>query len=142
MRVVTSDNFAYRVQFVHSAHDPKHLVVGVPGGLRQLVDNLAASFRRRVTMCEIAFETVKDVADEFEGTYRARPEGVDPAQVRQFTPIAQGFAKCHRIDQFVKYIGRGRSLKRALRVSGLDAQTQQELAEACDFDLVTLKNLF
>lgn len=106
----------YRVQFVHSAHDLKQRLQGQPGGLRQFTDNLALSLRRRVTLCEISEVTV----DPALVTEQGRP-------VRVATPLAQGFSLCHYHDQFVKATGRDYALIRALKVSGLDEATKNEL---------------
>jgi hypothetical protein len=120
MRVTTSDGTTYQVAFVHSAHDIKHPLPGRPGGLRQIVDGLAKSLRRRVTLCEIS---VADAAPEVT-TSDVTPEDVKLT----FTPLSYGFSVCHYFDQFVKAEGRARAFDRALRSSGLDATTKDELA--------------
>ena len=112
MRFTSVDGTKYRAQFVHSAHDLKHPLPTHPGSLRQVVDDLARSLRRRVTLCEISEDVPETV--ELSG-------GVEPEQGVTITgrPIAYGFAVCHYWDQFVKAEGRRRSFARALRFSGL-----------------------
>lgn len=129
MDCFSTDGHTYRIQFVHSAHDLKYRLQGTPGGLRQFVDNLALSLRRRVTFCEISR------AEEALLTKDAPVTTV-------WTPIAQGFALCHFHDQFVKREGRGYALKRALRVSGLSVEGQAELAYECGFDWEELQAAF
>ena len=124
MRVATSSGPVYRVQFVHSAHDPKHPVEGQPGGLRQIVDNLATSMRRRVSLCEIGVETAGLVYDEAKGT-------LVPGVVTM--PLSYGFSVCHYFDQFVKAEGRARSFERALHTVKLDKTTKEELSLALGF---------
>lgn len=121
MRITVSDGTQYRVQFVHSAHDPKHPVVGTPGGLRQIVDHLALSLRRRITLCEISV---------ISGTTAISPETGEEYVAIQHTPVAYGYSICHYFDQFVKAVGRASAFQRALKVSGLDEQTKAELEDA------------
>ena len=127
MIVTTSNGKVYRIQFVHSPHDLKHLHPGTPGGLRQFVDNLALSLRRRVTLCEIAVWTGEEKLNE-QSLAELAEEGVERWS-RVFEPISQGFAICHYIDQFNKAQGRARALDRALHVCGLDKAIQNELAD-------------
>lgn len=129
MTFTTSDGRNFRIQFVHSAHDLRYRNEGTPGGLRQLVDNLAASLRRRVTLCEISLVTLTGAVD---GDGRA---------LTQATPLAQGFALCHYHDQFVKRLGRGYSLARALSLGDFDVQTAAEIADFCDFEYEDLREL-
>jgi hypothetical protein len=121
MTVTTTNGKTYRIQFVHSPHDVKHLRQGTPGGLRQIVDNLALSLRRRVTLCELAIWTGEEHVTGTDDNGAVRWS-------RVFEVIAQGFAICHYFDQFNKSVGREQSLSRALKVSGLDRLTQEELA--------------
>lgn len=125
MIVKLSGDKTVRVQFVHSAHDlnTSHAAAN-PGGLRQFVDNLARSLRRRVTLAEIALMDVVPGA-----TKRSEP-------VTTFLPLAQGFAVCHHTDNFVKEEGRGRALLRALKVSGLSASDQELIAYEAGFGSV------
>lgn len=118
MKVELKDGTLIRIQYVHSAHDPKNPVIGVPGGLRQVVDDLAASLRRRVTLCEISY------ADFALDT---PPEGVEAKLA--YVPLGYGFSVCHYFDQFVKSEGRARSLDRAVRASGLSKDVQAEILE-------------
>lgn len=122
MDYTASNGKTYRVQFVHSAHDLKHRHQGDPGGLRQITDNLALSLRRRVTLCEVSEVTV----DPQYLDHNLRP-------LKVATPLAQGFALCHFHDQFVKETGRLYALERALKFSGLDEQTCEEIAHFCGF---------
>ena len=105
MGVQAGDGKEYKVTFVHSAHDLKHRRPFVPGSLRHIADDLASSFRRRVTVCQ--------VSEEENGVY---------------TPVAFGFAKCHYIDQFNKAEGRKIALFRALRSSKLLPDVRDEVA--------------
>ena len=125
MRITASDGTQYRVQFVHSAHDPKHPIVGIPGGLRQMIDHLAASLRRRVTLCEISLVT---------GATQVSPETGEDYVAIQHTPVAYGFSVCHYFDQFVKAEGRLLSFERALKVSGLDEQTKADFEAALGYE--------
>lgn len=118
MRVATINGSVYRIQFVHSAHDAKNPVEGLPGSLRQIVDNLATSLRRRVTLCEIGQEGAGLAYDPTTGTHV-------PGVV--VMPLAYGFSVCHYFDQFVKAEGRSRSFHRALKNSKLDKGTREEL---------------
>ena len=106
------------IQFVHSSHDFKTQDSARPGGLRQITDNLARSLRRRVSLCEIADVTVEDATEQ---------TGVAGSTTTSFVPIAQGFGVCHWIDQFDKLSGRAYSLDRALEVSGLTHEEQEEV---------------
>lgn len=109
----------FRVQFVHSAHDQRtsRNAVASPGGLRQFVDNLAASLRRRVTLAEIA--RVERI-----------PVGGDGDVRPSFVPLSQGFAVCHFIDQFNKAHGRERAFLRALSALNAPASVKDTLSEA------------
>ena len=124
MKITASNGTQYRVQFVHSAHDPKHPVEGVPGGLRQMVDHLAASLRRRVTLCEISV---------IAGSTQVSPETGEDYVAIQFSPVAYGFSVCHYFDQFVKAEGRLLSFERALKVSGLGEQIKADLEAGRDY---------
>ena len=126
MKITASDGTQYRVQFVHSAHDPKHPVLGVPGGLRQMVDHLAASLRRRITLCEISV---------ISGTTQVSAETGEDYVAIQFSPVAYGYSVCHYFDQFVKAVGRGSAFERALRVSGLDDQTKLDLIAGLGYEV-------
>jgi hypothetical protein len=113
----------FRVQFVHSARDLKtSRASDNPGGLRQLVDNLAKSLHRRVTFAE--------VADIVETTTAAKNKHVDKFVESVLTPVAQGFAVCHHLDNFVKRVGRARALYRALRIGQQDATINASEADA------------
>lgn len=129
MKIQSLDGTLYRVQFVHSAHDPKHPVQGVPGGLRQIVDHLAKSLRRRVTLCEVSVLNPEADTD---------PETQEPRTTFVATPVGYGFSICHYFDQFVKAEGRRRAFVRALKASGLSDELRAELAELVglsEFDL-------
>ena len=103
MFVKLSDGRDVRVQFVHSSHDLENIDHNVPGTLRQLVDYLSHSLRRRVSYAEIARVDLVTV-------------DADGAPVRDFLPEAQGFALCHWKDQFNRRTGREIALFRALLV--------------------------
>lgn len=118
MRIARADGIVFRVQFVHSAHDPKHPIAGAPGGLRQIVDDLAVSLRRRVTLCEVSVEVPETVQAE-DGSV-----GVQLTVV----PLGYGYSVCHYFDQFVKAEGRKRSFERAAKAARLDAGTKNDLA--------------
>jgi hypothetical protein len=118
------DGRVFRVQFVHSAHDQHQRIAGTPGSHRQLVDNIAASLHRRVTLCEVSEVQLDPVTKHEDGT-----------PVKQVTPLAQGLALCHHNDQFVKRVGRAYALVRALALSGLEDEVCVEIAEFCGFDL-------
>ena len=116
MKVSVSDGRAFKLQFVHSSHEFTSVKPVTPGGLRQFVDNLALSLRRRVSFADISL---------------VEPDGVvDGKPTFKYTSIGQGFALCYYKDQFEKKTGRCYALDRALLVSGLDDQTQTELWEA------------
>jgi hypothetical protein len=121
MRYTAGDGVTYAVTFVHSAHDIKHTLPGAPGGLRQIVDGLAKSLRRRVTLCEIArldqTETLDPLTTDFIPTFTT-------------VPLSYGFSVCHYFDQFVKAQGRARAFERALRASKLDNFIRAELDSA------------
>lgn len=104
MLVKLSNGKTIRIQFVHSSHSGFPVENPTPGGLRQLVDNIAFSLDRRITLCEIA--EVKD--GEF---LTSDPESQVP---RQYVPLAQGIAVCYKKDQFKKLAGRSIALIRAL----------------------------
>jgi len=114
MFVSVSDGRKFKVQFVHSSHDGKRAVAS-PGGLRQFVDNLAASLNRRVSFCEISEIDTKVVNGE---------------PVTGFVALSQGFALCHHKDQFNKRTGRAYCLDRALLNSGLSYLAQDEIWDA------------
>jgi hypothetical protein len=125
MKITTADGTTYRVQFVHSAHDPKHPIQGVPGGLRQIVDHLARSLRRRVTLCEIAVLNPELSTD---------PETQEQRTTFTVTPVGYGFSICHYFDQFVKAEGRRRAFVRALKSSGLSPDVRSEVSELVGLD--------
>lgn len=126
-----SDGTRYRIQFVHSGHDLTVARDANPGGLRQTIDNLAKSIRRRVSFAEIA--RVEMIQETKRGP-----------QVQSFVPLSQGFSICYHGDAFVKSTGRGRAFYRALKQSGLDKSVQSELAVALGFPggLAEVKMLF
>lgn len=101
---VSIDRKTYRVQFVHAAPTPYY--DARPGSLRFIVEHLAASLGRRVTLCEISEVTYNPLIKDDLG----RP-------AREFTPVAQGWAVCHYKDQFNKREGRMLSLHRALKAT-------------------------
>lgn len=117
--IAAVDGQAYRVSFVHSAHDLKTSRANEnPGGFRQVADHLALSLRRRVSIaCIERIETVPGA------TKRSDP-------VTVYVPVGLGFAVCHHTDQFVKSFGRGLSLLKALRNSGLPKDVQNDIAGA------------
>lgn len=107
----------YKIQFVHSSHDGLTQQNATPGGLRQFIDNLAASLNRRVSFAELC-----EVTDS---------EPVENGEIsRIFTPISQGFTVCNREDQFKKSEGRRWALDRVLMLSGLKYDVQTELWNA------------
>ena len=120
MRITATTGATYRIQFVHSPHNMKSLHIGMPGGLRQFVDNLALSLRRRVTLCEIALASNPHVDEQGR-------------LVHDYMPIAQGFAICHYYDQFVKAIGRQKAFLRAVKHSSLSKQAREELTTAMGY---------
>lgn len=126
MRFTSADGIQYRAQFVHSAHDLKHPLPSHPGSLRQVVDDLARSLRRRVTLCEISEDVPVQV--ELSG-------GAEPEQGVQVTgrPLGYGFAVCHFWDQFVKAEGRRRSFFRALRASRLPREVKDGLTASLGY---------
>lgn len=96
MNIDVSANRTLRVVFCHSSHDKSFSPHANPGGLRDQVDCLAYSTRRRVTLCEISEVTC------------------DVMGAPTVTPLVTGIALCHYTDQFVKLRGRAISLKRAM----------------------------
>jgi hypothetical protein len=94
----------YRVQFVHSSHDGSINRDATPGGLRQLVDNISISLRRRVTLCEIS-------EVQFGALLTSDPASKTP---NVYVPVSQGIAVCYKGDQFKKVAGRAFALDRAL----------------------------
>lgn len=132
---VTVGTREFRVQYVYSARDIKtSRALEVPGTLRQFVDNLAASIRRRVALAEISRVE--------------RIEGLDPISnlpIVSYVPVAQGFAICHWQDNFSKVEARGRALYRALKLAKTDltAEEKDGIAGAAEFgDYETLKANF
>jgi hypothetical protein len=107
---------SFKVQFVHASAEPGTLT-GRPNSLRFVVEHLAASLARRVTLCEIAEVTYDPVVKDDFGR---------PAQV--FTPISQGWAVCHHKDQFNKRTGRTISLHRALAAAWFSYEECNEFA--------------
>jgi len=104
MLVKLSNGKALRVQFVHASHNGLQLQEPTPGGLRQLVDNLALSLDRRLTLCEIS--------EVVEGEFlTSDPDSKTP---RTYKPLAQGVALCYKKDQFKKLVGRSIALYRAV----------------------------
>jgi hypothetical protein len=111
MRITTSSG-DYKIQFVHSSHGFETIKPVTPGGLRQFIDNLACSLRRRVSFCDIS-----------------RVEPADGVNVESpvYVSIAQGFAICYHKDQFDKKTGRAFSLDRALLNTELTEAEQDEV---------------
>ncbi len=109
MKVSASSGREYKVQFVHSSHDFTESEKPVtPGGLRQFVDNLALSLRRRVSFADISLV-------EHGNNYAEDTKDV------VYTSLGQGFALCHHTDQFHKKTGRAYAFDRALmnvRING------------------------
>jgi hypothetical protein len=117
MKVTTSSGRTYKVQFVHSSA-PEHADrPATPGGLRQFVDNLAASLLRRVTFADISL--VEPVPNEKEA---------DSGPSFKYTSLGQGFAVCHHTDQFQKKTGRAYALDRALLNVRLDLCDSSDLS--------------
>jgi len=124
MLVKLSNGKALRVQFVHASHNGLQLQEPTPGGLRQLVDNLALSLDRRLTLCEIS--------EVVEGEFlTSDPDSKTP---RTYKPLAQGVALCYKKDQFKKLVGRSIALYRAVTalqasgyVDGEDYLVEQEI---------------
>ena len=115
----------FKVQFVHSSRGIKKAKHDVPpGGLRQFIDNLARSFKRRVTFCELS-EVV-----------------TEPKNGRLHVPIAQGFTKCSYEDQFDRTEGRAYAFSRALDTSHLTTPEKRELAELVGYDYDTLREFY
>lgn len=124
---VTVGEEKFRVQFVHSARELKtSRAAEHPGGLRQLVDNLAKSLRRRVSFAEVALvETIKVTKKE---------------TAESFVPLGQGYAVCHHTDNFVKKDGRGRALYRALKSFPFPGEVKDVISIAAGFgDFTALK---
>src|SRR3954467_12640612 len=117
--MIAVDRFGqrFRVQFVHSAHNLKESRGDInPGGLRQIVDNIAGSLHRRVSLAEIARIEEVPLMDEM-------------SPVTSYVPVAQGLAVCHWTDNFIKSDGRAYSLYRALKnARSLSTQTKDDLA--------------
>lgn len=127
MKIQTLDGTLYRVQFVHSAHDPKSPREATPGGLRQMADHLAKSLRRRVTLCEVSM---------LSADYDTDPETGEPRSTFTTVPLGYGFSICHYFDQFVKAEGRARSLTRALKAADLPREVREELLELCGVECI------
>ena len=121
MRVETTSGKVYKIQFVHSSHDFNTTAPMAPGGLRQFVDNLARSVRRRVTFCDISS------VEAFAGDGMGNPDNII------YTSLAQGFTLCYYKDQFEKKTGRVFALDRALLNSELSHDEEDEIWEACGF---------
>ena len=131
MPIVRVGDTSYRVQFVHSAHDLKNSRgYDNPGGVRQFVDNLASSLRRRVSFAEVSR------IEEVRASKRSAPE-------TSYVPLAQGFAVCHHTDQFEKEYGRNQALVRALKLSRLPRDVQDGISiEVTGLSLEELKKLY
>lgn len=113
----------YRVQFVHSSHNPKEAAkTAHPGGLRQYIDNLARSLQRRVSFAEVSLLVSEPNP---ESTRRNPLPDLEIAQ-----PVSQGFAVCHNADTFVKNEGRDIALQRAIDLSGLPKDVKNALSLA------------
>lgn len=113
MKIALDNGDMYKVQFVHSSHEYVSRKPASPGGLRQFVDNLALSLRRRVSLCDISKVTADAVIDG-KPTYA-------------YTSLSQGFAVCHWKDQFSKLIGRAAAFDRALSNSELPWEVQDDI---------------